>query len=161
MNQHNRFCMTHVLWDPMVKKGGATVFLATVCIFHTIEPNFDYCTITMGYTLILVLIAMQNKTAGFIYDHFACTCMFTDLWNSLQELHMTTLTLCSLTCETDSRCYLWPPWLYVHWLVKQTTGIICDHLNSLCSLTCETDSRSYLWPPWNVHWLVKQTTGVI
>ena len=27
-NQHNSFCMTCLLWDPMVKKTGATVFLS-------------------------------------------------------------------------------------------------------------------------------------
>ena len=31
-NQHNRFCMTHLLWDPMVKKTEATLFLSTECI---------------------------------------------------------------------------------------------------------------------------------
>ena len=25
--------MTHLLWDPMVKKGGATVFVSSVCIW--------------------------------------------------------------------------------------------------------------------------------
>ena len=26
--------MTHLLWDPMVKKGGATVFVSSVCRWH-------------------------------------------------------------------------------------------------------------------------------
>ena len=27
----NSCCMTHLLWNPMVKKGGATVFESSVC----------------------------------------------------------------------------------------------------------------------------------
>ena len=36
-SQHNSFCMTHLLWDPMVTSGGVTVFVSGVYIFSYLK----------------------------------------------------------------------------------------------------------------------------
>ena len=30
-NQHNGFCLTHLLWNPIMKKNGVTIFISSVC----------------------------------------------------------------------------------------------------------------------------------
>ena len=54
-NQHNSFCMIHLLWDPMVKKGGATVFVSSVCI--TIGSNGEN---SGGSIILLPTVAVAN-----------------------------------------------------------------------------------------------------
>ena len=49
-SQHNSFCMTHLLWDPMVKEGGATLLLSTVCNY--LMKNLDHLGIGLALSFL-------------------------------------------------------------------------------------------------------------